>query len=125
MKKLLFIGLALLLCGVAFADGGEDFTVQQVSQCTDFVGSVESITDSNTAVGLFTAPYTTKALYLENVGANEAWVDLDDDTATAGTSDEIRLDPGSFRSFSGHKTSNIGIIASSSETTTVLVEACR
>lgn len=127
MNKIFTLFAVLLLCFSVnvFADGSEDFTVQQVSQCSNFVGSVESITDSNTTVALFTAPYTTKALQVINTGANEIWVDVDDATATAGTDDETRIDPGQSRAWNGFKTSNIGIICSSGETSEAVVEACR
>lgn len=127
MKKMLVFLTLLVWCisGIALADGNEDFTLQQVSQCTNYVASIESITDSNTTVTLFTAPYVAKAIYVENLGDNEAWVDFDDGLATAGTEDEIRLDPAGTRSLSGFKTSTIGIVASTGEATTVQVEACR
>lgn len=127
MKKLMILFSALMICfaPILFADGSESMTEQQILQCENYIASVESATDSNTAVTLVTPPYTTKAIYVQNTGSHEVWIDFDDDTATVGTDDEMRLDAGESRALVGFKTSKIGLICDTGESTEVLVEACR
>ncbi len=124
MKKFIFFTLLLcLFTSVAFAQSFEDYTLQQVSQCDDVQVTIVSATQANTAV---TFANDTKAVYAINLGAtNEAFVDLDDSVATAGTSDEVQLNAGQSIAINGLKTRGIGVICSTGETTTVQVVACR
>ena len=124
--KEFFIGVlvaTILVLGVspAYARSMEGYTAEAMAQCTYYESEEVSATDSNTTV---TFAKTTKAIYIENIGDNEVYIDVNDDTATVGTGEEIKLEAGRNRSLAGFKTIAVGVICDTAETTTVLVEGC-
>lgn len=122
MKKLTFLVLLLCLSSVAFAASFDDYTLQQVSQCSKLTAEEVSATATNTTVD-FTRD--TKAIYVENTGAtNEVYIAVNSGVATVGTANEIKLKAGENRALVGFKTRSIGVVCDTAETTTVTVEAC-
>lgn len=121
MKKfLLALLISSFITGVAYATSFDDYTVQQIGQCETYTATQASVTATNSQV---TYTKDTKALYIENIGANELYIDPGDGVAIANTAHD-KLEPGDNRSLNGFKTRVVGLIASTSETTTALVVAC-
>lgn len=99
----------------------QDYTIRENKQCDTLKASTVSTSDVNT---MLTYAKPTKGLYFENSGSNEVYLDFHDGVATTGQDRETLLAAGANRSFQGLHTSQIGLINSSGETSTVTVEAC-
>ena len=122
MKQILYVLIALILCTNAFATPFSGYNPTDAEVCTSGeFGNAVSVTDTNTAVN-FSAD--SKAIYVENTGANELYFDPRDGVAAATSTGGILLQAGEARSLSGFQTRSVGIIASSGETTTAFVEIC-
>jgi len=117
-----FIGLMCAACikSAFAAQRGDDITLEQMVKCSQYAVTQVSVSDTNTQV---TFTRDTKAIYIENIGANEIFWDPADGVAVADTS-HSKLEPGDNRSLSTFATLAIGIIASSAESSTALVEVC-
>jgi len=100
----IFLGLILcmaLVIPTALATArGDDITIEQITKCTTYSAEQVSVTDSNTQV---TFSRDTKAIYIENIGANELFFDPSDGVAVADTS-HAKLEPGDNRSLTAYAT---------------------
>lgn len=100
----------------------EGYTWDSMRQSTECENETVSVTDVNSTVSY---TKTSKSVYIENTGStDEAYVDVNDGIATVGWEDEIKLRPGADRQINGFKTTEIGLICDTGESTTVFVETC-
>ena len=124
MKKIILTTLLLILMPtLVFAVPYSGYRYEDSQRCSsgEFYNAV-SVTDTNTNIALSA---DTKAIYVENIGTtNELYFDPRDGVAAATSTGGIILRAGQSRAISGFETRNIGLIASSAETTTAYVEVC-
>jgi len=125
MKKLIGLTLALVFSfnTLVYAVEKNAYSSEEWERCStgEFDASV-TVTDVNTSI---TFTKDTKALFINNRGANEVYADPRDGIAVASDDDGgIFIDAGESRDLSSFKTHRLGLIASSGESTTVQVDVC-
>lgn len=121
MKKLIWgVGVVLLLFSTPlFADVFNDYNTYpsiEISYQNEANNSV-SVTSTATTV---TFSKDTKAIWIDNEGSNEVYVNLFGTTATTADS---KINAGENRGWNGFQTRAISLVCDTAETTTVNVEA--
>lgn len=124
MKKLIAVLLALTLFAqpVLAANKFDSYNEREWLRCTTMeINNAVAVTDTNTNVAF---NRDAKAIYVENIGANELYLDVSDGIAVASATGGILIPAGDNRSISSFQTRSIGLITSAAETTTAFVEVC-
>jgi hypothetical protein len=125
MKKLILMAvvIGLSFCGIGLAATFNDYNERDFLKCDggEFLGA-QAVTATNTTL---TFTKDTKALFIYNRGANEVYVDPRDGVAVASDANGgIRIEAGESRDLSAFQTRSVGIICSTTETSTVQVDVC-